>query len=164
MSSSPAEQASALKERVYVAFTSLAVVVAVRGNSHAPEAGAAVRTLVLTVLGTVIAVFLADVTAHLVAHRQPANQDQMRRIVRRSFGGFLVAIAPIICLLGAVTAWWSADVALASATVSLLATLCVIGYIAVRRLPIPRWQKAVALAGQTCIGLVIIAVDFAAHQ
>jgi hypothetical protein len=40
----------------------------------------------------------------------------------------------------------------------------VIGYVAVRRLPIPRWQKAVALAGQAGIGVVILAIDFAAHQ
>ena len=162
--SSPTEQASALKERVYVAFTSLAVILAIRGNSHAPEVGEAIRTLALTVFGTVLAVFLADVTGHLVAHRQPADQEQMRRIVRRSFGGLLVAIPPIVCLLGSAVTLWPIDVALTLATVSLLATLCVVGYIAVRRLPIPRWQKAVALTGQTCIGLIIVAIDIAAHQ
>ncbi len=164
MSSSPAERASALKERICVAFTSLAVIVMMRGTSHAPEADTAIRTLILTVFGTVIAVFLADVTAHHVAHQQPADGEQMRLIVRRSFGGILVTIPPIVCLLGAAITLWTADVALTLATIALLATLCLIGYIAVRRLPIPRWQKAVALAGQTSIGVVIIAIDFAAHQ
>ncbi len=60
---------------MYVAVTSLAVIVAIRGNSHAPEAGTAIRTLVPTVFGTVIAVFLAVVTAHLAPSRRRRDRD-----------------------------------------------------------------------------------------
>lgn len=57
------QRSEALKERVYVTFTALAVTIAYeRDTDHASVIDAAL-TLLLTVVGTLLAVFVADVLA-----------------------------------------------------------------------------------------------------
>ena len=70
-----AQRSEALKERIYVTFTALAVTIAtVREAEHATIGGAAL-TLLLTVVGTLLAVATAaGLGGALIAQVQPTEQ------------------------------------------------------------------------------------------
>ncbi|MDR6508543.1 hypothetical protein [Arthrobacter oryzae] len=60
------QRSEALRERVYVTFTALAVTVALERDAGPSTVAGAALTLLLTVLGTLLAVFVPDVIAYMV--------------------------------------------------------------------------------------------------
>src|SRR3954464_13732562 len=77
-------RAEALKERVYLTFTALAVVLALR--AHAQSVAEAALTLLIAVLGTLLGVFLADRVAHIAVHAVLPTGPQLRHMLRISLG------------------------------------------------------------------------------
>lgn len=78
------ERASQLKESLYLTFAALAVSLALTGHKEVTAAEASL-TLGVTLLGTVLAVFTADVIAHLVSHERLMSIVEFRHAVRSSF-------------------------------------------------------------------------------
>ncbi|MFE6736305.1 hypothetical protein [Microbacterium sp. NPDC057650] len=142
-------------------FVALAVVIALL--AHPPAPGNALFTLLVTTLGTLLAVFVADVLAHAVSSNRMMTRHELRHALFVSFGAFTAVTIPVLALLIALAGWWTMEVALRVSAVGLVASLVLIGYLAVRRIPLTWWQRALALAGEAAIGIVVVALQSLAH-
>lgn len=157
----PATHAEWLKERVYLTFTALAVVLALR--SHHATASEAAVTLLIAVLGTLLAVFVADVMSHIVAHASLPSRPELRAMVRMSFGTLGVLIFPFVFIGFAISGRWRVEAALQAATIALVSSLVAIGYIAVRRVRLPVWQKLLVLFAEFVLGAAVVGLELLAH-
>lgn len=155
------ERAARLKERVYITFTALAVVLALR--THEVDAAEAVTTLAIGVIATLLAVFVADVVSHIAVHAALPTRSELGRMVRVVLGALAAIVLPLAFLLLAVAEAWEVEKALRASTIALVSALIAIGYAAVRRVRLPFWQKAVVLLAEFVLGAVVVAVEFLAH-
>jgi hypothetical protein len=157
------ERAEHLKERIYVTFAALAVVLTLRSHVEETSAGDAARTLTIAVLGTLLAVFVADLVSHLVVHAHVPTTREMRHMLRVSFGAFSAIVLPLIFVGLAGLDVWGLDTALQASTIALVAALGVIGWIAVRRVRMPTWQKLVVLLAEVVLGFAVVGLELLAH-
>ncbi|MBN9139266.1 MAG: hypothetical protein J0H23_00405 [Micrococcales bacterium] len=155
------ERAAHLKERIYVAFAALAVVLGLQ--RHHAEAGEAMLTLAVTILGLLLAVFTADVVAHIVVHERMMSPREFRVALRTSFGAVGSLAAPFVFLGLAALGVWSTDAALLASSIALVGALVVIGWAAVRRLRLNWWQRLVALGAEALLGIVVVSLQLLAH-
>ncbi|GAA4398390.1 hypothetical protein [Tsukamurella soli] len=160
----PREQiADVLKERIYVAFTALTVLVALSAHGEDVGAGEAVWTLVLTVLGTVAAVTVAELIAHIVAHEQLMTRAEWGHSLQVA-GGAMTGIVPSVLLLGgAALGWWTTATALHVGTVLLVVWLVGIGFLAARRVSLTFWQQVIVLGAEAVLGVVVVGLKLLAH-
>ena len=157
------QRSEALKERVYVTFTALAVTIAfARDVEHATVADAAL-TLLLTVVGTLLAVFVADVTAHMVRDGSLPSRTQLAHLVYVSFGSLGVIVVPMAILGLSALGVIEVAPALRAISVALVATLIVVALFAVRRLRVKLWRKILVLGIMAALGLAVLAIELAAH-
>ena len=91
-------RSEALKERVYVTFTALAMTVAFERDAGHATAGGVALTLLLTVVGTLLAVFVADVIAHMIRHSSLPSRSELAHLVYVSFGSLSVIVVPFALL------------------------------------------------------------------
>ena len=157
------ERAARLKERVYITFTSLAVVLALSSHAEGLTARRAVTTLLIAVTGTLLAVFVADFVSHVAVHQVMPTGPELRRMVGVSAGALGVLPLPLIFLALAGAGRWSVAAGLRASTIALLGSLVVIGYLAVRRVRMPVWQRLVVLGAEAALGTAVIALELLAH-
>lgn len=156
-------RAEALKERVYVTFTALAVVLALQSHAESLTAGEAATTLVITVVGTLLAVFVADLVSHLAVHAKTPTRPELSQMARTSFGAFAAIVLPLIFIGLAAVGRWPIETSLRASTTALIAALVLIGYLAVRRVEMARWKKLLALGAEFALGLAVVALELLAH-
>lgn len=159
----PEERAARLKERVYITFTALAVVLAMTTHSSELEAVSANLTLVVAVTGTLLAVFVADFISHLAVHQHLPSASELRHMTGVSLGALGILPLPFIALGGAALGAWSVPAALTAAAAILLGSLIVIGYLAVRRTRLPLWQRLIALGAEALLGALVVGLELFAH-
>lgn len=157
------QRVDALKERVYVTFTGLAVLLALRGHSEGLRVGEAAATLAITVVGTLLAVFVADLVSHLAVHAAFPTRAELAHMAAVSFGAFSVVVLPMVFLGLAALGRWRLEAALRASTIALVASLVVIGYLAVRRVPMAWWKRLIALGAEFALGLAVIGLELLAH-
>ncbi|WP_341940181.1 hypothetical protein [Microbacterium sp. LWH10-1.2] len=157
-----AARAAHLKERIYLTFAALAVVLALSSHGHV-TAGEAATTLIVTVLGTLLAVFTADAVSHVVVHGRFFTRQELGHALGSSFGALSSVALPFVFLGLAGLGVWSAEAALRAGTIALVASLVVIGWIAVRRIPLTWYQRLVALGAEAALGLAVIGLQVLAH-
>jgi hypothetical protein len=162
-SESPQRHASRLRERIYVAFTSLAVVIVLATHSEELTARSAAATLFVTALGTVTAAFTAEYMAHLVAHETPPARDELRHLIRTATGALATVVLPLVSLALAGAGIWPLDRALRTARTVLVVTLAAIGFLAVRRVRLAAWRKIVLLLILAALGAAVILLETLAH-
>src|SRR6478752_9417520 len=92
----PERRAERLKERIYVTFTSLAVVLALGSREEGLTPGAVAGTLAITVIGTLLAVFVADFVAHVVVHATTPRPDELAHMIKVSSSSLGVLVLPMI--------------------------------------------------------------------
>jgi len=155
------ERAERLKERVYITFTALAVVLALR--EHAESPGVVIGTLVIGVVGALLAVFVADVVSHIATHAALPDARELRHMTAVSFGALGVLVAPLLLLALAAAGAWELDSALLVTTFVLVGTLVAVGYAAVRRVRLPAWQKLLVLLAEFALGVVVVGLELLAH-
>lgn len=158
----PAERADILKERIYITFTALAVVLALR--AHAVSPGEAALSLIVVVTGTVLAVFVADVVSHISVHETVPVGDELRHMARVSFGALGALVLPGIFIGLAIADVWEIEAALRASSLALVAALAAIGWLAVRRARLPVWQRAIVLFAEVALGLAVIGLELLAHN
>lgn len=156
-------RAAHVKERIYLTFTTLAVVVAIAGHDQ-HDAGIAFRTVVVSVLGTLLAVFTADVISHMVIHESAMTKREMWEAARASFGALTAVTLPLLFLIAAMLGWWTTSSALMASAIALLVALVAIGYIAVRRLALRWWQRLIALGAEALLGLAVVGLQVLAKS
>lgn len=157
----PQERAERLKERVYVTFAALAVVLTLR--THEVSAGTAATTLLITVGGTLLAVLLADVVSHLAVHAALPTPAEARHMVGVCTGALGVLVLPMVFLGVAGSGAWPVDGALRASTIALVASLGVVGWLAVRRVALPGRQKLAVLAAEVALGVAVVGLELLAH-
>ncbi|MBB5790171.1 hypothetical protein [Jiangella mangrovi] len=158
----PDERAAILKERIYITFTALAVVLALR--AHAVSAGEAALSLSVVVIGTVLAVFVADVVSHIAVHETLPEGGELRHMSRVSIGALGALVLPGIFIGLAVADVWTIEGALRASSIALVAALAAIGYAAARRARLSPWQRVIVLFGEVVLGLVVIGLELLAHN
>lgn len=157
-------RASALKERIYVAFTTLAVIIALRAHDHHPTAGIALGTLAITVTATICAVYVAGLLSHMVIHEQLPTSGEHRRMIADTFGAGTVAVPPVICLIPAHFGLYDTATGLVAAMLVTTCTLAAVGILAVRRLSVPRGQRLAILTAHCLLALAVIALELLSHR
>jgi len=158
----PQELADRLREQIYLSFVALAVVLAMRTHGHV-EVGAAAVTLAVTIVGTLMAVFTAEVIAHLIMHESLPTRAELRTLLFATFGAVGAVFIPFVFLGATALGWWDVDAALVASAVVLAVTLVLYGYVAVRRVPLTWWQRLIVLGGEAALGLVVIGLQIVAH-
>jgi hypothetical protein len=157
------ERADRLKERIYITFASLAVVLAIDSHGHAVPLDAFL-TLLVTVLGTLLAIFVADVISFTVAHERTMRRSELRHAVAASFGTLSAITAPLVFLFLAVLGVWEVETALRASAIALIATLVVIGWVAVHKVELTWWQRLIALGGEAVLALGVVGLQLLAHS
>lgn len=158
-----AERAELLKERIYVTFTSLAVTMTLLSHAEEVTPGSAALTLVIAVVGTLLAVFVADFISHLAVHSALPSRRELAHMARVSFGSAGTIVLPLVLMGLAAAGVLEVDDALRVSTIVLLLTLVAVGYLAVRRARMPAWLKLVVLFAEVVLGVTIVALELLAH-
>jgi hypothetical protein len=156
------EQADHLRERIYLSFAALAVLLAIDAHGQ-PEPIEAILTLLVTMLGTLLAVFVADVISFMVVHERTMTRHERQHAVFASFGALGAVGLPFIFLGVAAFGIIDMDLALALSTGALVVTLIVIGWRAVHRVKLNWWQRVVALGAEAALALTVIGLQLIAH-
>lgn len=156
-------RSEALRERIYVTFTALAVTIAFERDAEHATVSSAALTLVLTVFGTLLTVFVADIVAHMVRESSLPSRAEIGHLVYVSFGSLAVLALPVAILgLSALKALELAP-ALRAISVSLVATLVVVALVAVHRLRVKLALKFFVLSIVAALGLAVLAIEIAVH-
>jgi hypothetical protein len=158
------QRAEQLKERIYVTFTALAVVITLRADADHVTIGFAAGTLALTVLATLAAVFLADVVAHITAHESLPSRGELRHMLRVVAGALGVLVVPMILMALAALGGLPLEAALRGSSIALVVTLVAVGFLAVRRLRLPPGQRIVVLLGEFALGVGVVALELLVHH
>ncbi|WCI09115.1 hypothetical protein PJ267_04370 [Arthrobacter sp. OVS8] len=161
---SASQRAASLKERVYISFTCLAVVLALRSHADETSPAAAAATLSIVVVGSLLGIFVADLLSHLTVHEELPSRPQLRHMIAVSTESLSVLVTPLLLLTAAGLGLWSTAVALQWAIVVLVVTLFVIGYLAIRRLDLPFRHKALIVFAEVVLSLLVIALELLAHN
>ncbi|MFB2556847.1 hypothetical protein [Herbiconiux liangxiaofengii] len=156
-------RAERLKERIYVTFTSLAVVLAMLSHAHDVTAGEAATTLLVTVVATLLAVFVADFVSHTVVHAAVPSRGELRRMAAVSSSALAVVVVPLVLLGLAALDVMGVEGALRLSSTVLVVTLGVVGWLAVRRVRLPGWLKLALLAAEVLLGFAVIGLELLAH-
>ena len=159
----PERYAERLRERVYVGFTALAVLLALSTHAHDLAPAAAATTLFITVLGVLLAGFGADLVAYVVAHSAVPGWAEVRQMVRVALGGLTSVAVPLVLIGLAGLGVMRLPRALAVSQVVLLVTFGVIGLVALRRVRLPLWQRAALIAALIAVGVLAVLLEYAAH-
>ncbi|WP_062386593.1 hypothetical protein [Demequina iriomotensis] len=158
----PHARADRLKERIYLTFSGLAVVLALSTHGHV-EPSEALTTLAVTALGTLLAVFTADLISHLLAHERLVDTTELRHAVRSSFGALSSLLLPFIFLGVSAAGAWDITNALVASAIALIVALVMIGYLAARQVQLGWWQRIVVLGAEAALGLAVVGLELLAH-
>lgn len=158
------QRAETLKERVYISFTSLAVVLALQSHADETTPAAAAATLSIVVVGSLLGIFVADLLSHLTVHAKPPTREELHHMTAVSVEALGVLVTPLLLLAAAGLGLWSTAVALRWAIAVLAVTLFVISYLAIRQLKLPVRHKAVILFAEVLLSLLVIGLELLAHN
>jgi hypothetical protein len=150
--------AAYLRERVYASFTGLAIVLVVSGSDH-PEPQHAFLALVLGVIGIVVAGFVSEVVSILLTNQVAPDRAEWRHMLRVAGGGLATVTVPAVLIALAWIGVIDLGFALDLATFGYVATLAVIGWLAVRRSRLSVRGRLIVFALLVGLGLVVIALQ-----
>ncbi|MBO9567677.1 MAG: hypothetical protein J7503_02535 [Cellulomonas iranensis] len=156
-------RAAALKERIYVAFTALAVILTLQAHDADASPGRALGTLAVAVAATVCTVYLADLLSHVVVHARVPTAAEHGRMAATTLGAATVVGPALVSLALAAFGVYATSTGLLVATVTTVTTLTAVGLLAVRRLALSRRQRLVVMAGEVVLALVVLALGVLAH-
>ncbi|WP_435527046.1 hypothetical protein [Microbacterium aurantiacum] len=156
--SEPATYSAYLRERIYASFTGLAIVLVVSGADH-PEPEHAFLALLLGVVGITVAGFVSEVISTMLTEQTAPDRAEWHHMLRVAGGGFATVVTPAVLLALAWIGVLDLGFALDLAAFGYIATLAVIGWLAVRRsrLTVPARLGVFALL--LGLGLLVIALQ-----
>ncbi|MCE7483012.1 hypothetical protein LZG07_13915 [Microbacterium profundi] len=156
------ERAGLLKERIYLTFAALAVVLTLGAHGHVDPIEA-IRTLAVTVFGTLLAMFTADIISHLVVHERSMTGTEFRHASVTTFGALGAVVLPFVFLAASAWGLWDTETALRAASFALVAALIAIGFLAIRRVRLSWWKRALVLGVEAMLALIVIGLQVLAH-
>jgi len=156
-------RSEALKERIYVTFTALAVTIATEREADHATVGTAALTLLLTVVGTLLAVSVAEYIAQMVRDGEVPDRRDVGHILYVAFSSLGALPAPLAILGLSALGVLDLAAALRIIAIVLVATLVLVTLVAVRRLRVAFGVKLLVLAGVAALGILVLAVELAVH-
>jgi hypothetical protein len=159
----PEEIVPYVKERIYVTFIGLAVLLGINTHAAETEPLAAVASLVIAAVGAGSAGLVSEIIAHLAAHGTLPTAAEFRHQVRVSLGALATVILPVLALLLAVAGLVPVQTALTIAIAIMAITLGAVGYLSVFRSSLRWWAKLAVFFALVVFGLVVILVQLLAH-
>jgi hypothetical protein len=152
-----------LRERVYVTFTAIAVLIAISGHGESPDPAAALFTLLITVVGVLLAGFTADAVSSMLVHQTLPSRKEVGSMLAVSAQALGAILVPTLFLVFAVFGVMQVGPALRSSIVVLLVTLGVIVWLAVRRAGLAWWKTLMVLVVIVGLGVVVVLLEYLAH-
>ncbi len=156
-------RAERLKERIYVTFAALATTLALQADVDHLGAGEAALTLTLAVAGTLLAVLVADLVSHVVVHEALPDASESRHMLAVVAGALPVLVLPLAFLGLSGLGVLPLAAAIGAALAVLVATLVVVGFLAVRRVRLPFGQRLLVLLAEAGLGLAVVGLEVLAH-
>ncbi|SDS14716.1 hypothetical protein [Microlunatus soli] len=160
---SPDQLTEVVKERLYATITGLAILLAIRGHGEIHEPLSVLGTLVIGVLAITLAGFVADVVSHLSVHRTFPDRHELGHLVLIGRHAIGVVVVPAVLLLISTAGGMRPEAAVTASVWTLVITLIVVGYLAVRRAQVIWWQKLVAVAMLGGLGVLVVFLQVLAH-
>lgn len=158
-----AQQAQAVKERIYASFTGLAILATLLLGGETHSASAAFLTLLAGIGGISIAGFVADVIAHQVTHEGSPERDQFKTMLRIAGGAFASASIPLLAL---VIAWIGLIPTRTGIQIGIglyFLTLTAVVLVAARRTRLGWRQQLTALISLTALAVIVVVILVLAH-
>jgi hypothetical protein len=159
----PEEARPRVRERVYVTFTGLAVLLAFGVNAEAADGWTIASALLIGVVGAVLAGFFADVIAELAVGGRAPRAKAMAGYIGVSTSALATAVVPLAFLAAAGLGWIEVSTALVFAIGTMALGLAVIAFAAVARAELPWWAKLAVFVGELLFAAVVIVVKLLAH-
>jgi hypothetical protein len=156
------ETAEQLRERVYGSVSVLSVL-AVLLFDQPHSSGSAIVTVLLSSASIWLASLFADVTAHLGVHAEPMPKLKLLSLLRVRSPLLASAVVPVLCLAAASFGWWHLHTALLWAAWLEVVTLGLVGLLGVRSTSLAPVAKALVVAAEVGLGLLIVGVKYLAH-
>ena len=163
-SSQSQQRAEVLKERIYITFTSLAIVLALSSHADELSSGSVATTLLIGVSGTLLAVFVADLVAHIAVHAQLPNRAELAHMVSVSTRALGVVVLPLVFVGLAAAGVWDVPLALRASTIVLIVSLIAIGYLAAHRVRLRLSQRLIVLFAEFVLGVAVVLLEVLAHH
>jgi hypothetical protein len=152
-----------LKERVYVSFISLAVLLALGAHPADTTAATAFGALLVAAIGAGLAGLVSEIIAHLAVHEHLPSRAETGHLVRISAGALATVALPAAALLLSLAGVLTIGVALNVAVAVLALTLGAVGFLAVVRSRLPWFTKLGVFFVLFVLGVIVIAVQLLAH-
>ena len=152
-----------LKERIYVSFIALAVLLAIGGHGEEIDPASAITSLLIAAVGAGLAGLISEIVAHLAVKGNLPDAAEMRFLVRVSTGALATVILPVVILLVSVFGVIPAQLAVSISVWVMAITLGAIGYSSVFRASLAWWKKLAVFGGLLLFGLLVVLVQLLAH-
>lgn len=157
------QRVSYLKERVYVSFIALAVLLSLGTHAAETTPGEAVAALLIAALGAGLAGLASDVIAHLAVHNALPSARELRHMLAVSSAALGTIVLPLIVLLLSFAGLVDVATAVTISVWIMAVTLGAVGYLAVARSTLTWWTKFASLGALVALGLLVIGVQVLAH-
>lgn len=152
-----------LRERIYVTFTALAILMALNGHGEELEPTSVLWTLVISVVGVLLAGLASDLVSHMIVHNTLPSGLEFRHMLAVASRALGVLVVPVIALVLAATDVIGTRPAMIAAIVSLIISLAVVARIAVSRTGLPGWKQLVVLVVIVALGVLVVFVEQLVH-
>jgi hypothetical protein len=151
-----------LRERIYVTFTALAILMAMNGHGEL-DSPTVLWTLVISVLGVLLAGLASDLVSHMIVHSELPSAKEFRHMAAVSSRALGVLVVPVIAVALAVFDVIEDRTGMTIAIVALIISLAVIARIAVARSGISGWRQFIALAVLVALGVLVVFLEALVH-
>lgn len=153
-----------MKERVYATITLLAVIAALWQTS----AHHSVRGAVLTIVGTVVALFLATLISarmsYRAIHSKSIEPRQYQHVIFTTSGLLAPALAPVLIILGSLTKLYDLKAALVASMIVLLLSLFLLSFNAGRQIYTSTSRLLLVSFLEMSVGLGVILLKLATGE
>lgn len=111
-----------------------------------------------------LAVFVADLVAHIAVHAQLPDRAELAHMVSVSTRALEVIVLPLIFVALSAVGFWDVPRALRASTIALIVSLIAIGYLAARRVPLRLGQRLIVLFAEFTLGIAVVLLEVLAHH
>ena len=151
-----------LRERIYVTFTALAILMAMNGHGEL-DSPTVLWTLVISVLGVLLAGLASDLVSHMIVHSSLPTAKEFGHMAAVSSRALAVLVVPVIAVALAVFDVIEARTGMVIAIAALILALAVIAWIAVARSGLSGWRQFIALAVLLALGVLVVFLEALVH-
>jgi len=156
------EAGDRLRERIYVTFTALAILMAM--NAHGElDSPTVLWTLVVSVVGVLLAGLASDIVSHMIVHSRLPSAKEFRHMVAVSSRALGVLVVPVIAVALAVFDVIEVRTGITIAIVALIVALVVIARIAVSRTGLSGWRQLAAMTVLAALGVLVVFLEALVH-